>query len=181
MSPCWGYLRHTQRHTHILLGSKLELSVHRPYSTVTLLLFRTSGEKTSSALFPVQLTPTASKWCARVEGACGGQQLPLNSSIPFHRHCYTHTYTLPHGRYGASAFCQGVLSHRPLGPLSLGGNLVFSLHLHRHPLPTDEKENRTWGGHCSSSFAVVSHIFFAISVLRLHALLYFSFFCLSDQ
>lgn len=45
-----------------LLGRKVELEhAQRPYSPVTSLLFRTSGEKTSGAVFPVQLTPCTSR------------------------------------------------------------------------------------------------------------------------
>lgn len=84
---------------------------------MTSLLFRTNGEKTSSAAFPVQLTPRASKWCARKCGCIGwAAASPELHSLPLlHRHTHTHFLL---GDMGASAFCQGVFSCRSLGPLT---------------------------------------------------------------
>lgn len=132
---------HTHTHSDQRLGEKGGVEcAQRPYSLVTSLLFRRTGEKPSGAVFPVQLTPSMSRWCAQMYVCVVGSNFPWTWASPL-----PHTHFLLGDR-------QPLLSVRvssaadPWG-LVLGGNLVLSLH--RHLLPADEKENKTWAGHLS--------------------------------
>lgn len=178
MSPRVGYLAHTHTYTHTgqPLGEKGGVEcARRPHSPVTSLLFRTSGEKTSAAAFPVQLTPSTSRWCARMGGLLCRQQLPLNR-LPYHCYTHTHAHTLTSSwEICGLCFLSGCPQPGTPGAPRLVG--IWSSRSMDAPLPTDERENKTWERHRSSSSAIVSHISFAVSLLHPRSFPFFSFFC----
>lgn len=67
----------------------------------------------SAAVFPVQLTLSSRRWCAWMGGLWGEPHLLL--SPPLHHHHCMHTSSW---EIVSSAYCQGVLGHRPVGHLT---------------------------------------------------------------
>ena len=104
-----------------------------------------------------------------------GCRFPWTPPPPLlHTHTHTHTHRLIHTltssrEIGGLCFLSGCPRQQTPGASRLVG--IWSSHSTENPLPADEKENKTWGRHCSSSSAAVSHIFFAISLLRPRPLL----------
>lgn len=110
----------------------------------------------SAAVFPVQL-----KEMMRMNGRVVGwaASSPITPLPSHHHHCmHTSSWEIV-----GSAYCQGVLGHRPVGHLTWWESSPPAPKI-QPPLPTHEKENKTWGWHCDSSSAVLSHITFAISL-----------------
>lgn len=161
----WGYTHPSQP-----LGKKGEdKHAQRPFSPVTSLLSRSSGEKMSTAMFPVQLTPSSRTWCARMGGLQGEPRLLLTCPPDPHHQC---THFLQGDR-------QPLLSVRvssttdPWG-ISLGGNLQSK----------DAPPSYTCGGIQDLRTAELLLIlccpfpYFLCSLLRpLPILFFFSFFC----
>lgn len=73
-----------------------------------------------------------------------------------HQHCmHTSSWEIV-----GSAFCQGVLGHRPVGHLAWWESGPFCPKIHPSFLHM-RKKNKTWGWHCGSSSAILFHIIFA--------------------
>lgn len=70
---------HTQTHWSPFGKRGVDECAWRPFSHVTSLLFQSSGEKMSAAVFPVQLTLSSRRWCAWMEGLWGEPHLLLST------------------------------------------------------------------------------------------------------
>lgn len=161
-------LPHIHRHIHSQtdqpLGEKGDIvCAQRPHSPVTSLLFRTSSEKMSGTPFPVQLA-SSSRSCAWIGGCVGGRlQLPLNSTPCYCHTIYTDTLT---SFWKISGLCLVSECPQPetLGASHLVG--IWSSPSTDAPSLQMRRKTRPEENTLSSSSAMVSNIFFAISLLH---------------
>lgn len=176
-------LRLSHIHTPVsLLGRKVELSVHRDLTARWPHYYSEPAVRRRVVLCSQYSSPPALVDDVHEWRGCGvGSSFPWNPPPPAlaaATHIYTHTLTSS-WEIGGLCFLSGCPQPQTPGASRLVG--ILSSHSTDAPLPTDEKENKTWGRHCCSSSAIVSHIVFAISLLRPRPLLFFSFFCPGDR
>lgn len=111
---------HTHTHTPVSLsGRKVEFSVHGDLTALWPHYYSEPAVRRRVLLrsqysSPPALVDDVHGW----GGCCAGSSFPWTASPTTVTHTHTHTHSLPPGRYAASAFCQGVLSQGPLGPLA---------------------------------------------------------------